>query len=140
MCLTPLQCAYDVEKSGSGNPVLTSGPHLPAVYPGSLQARIASPEDLFPELCVKTRYFLHTFSGIAFSSRFTANRAISFELQNANGRFWKAKLNLEHTLVLDMPSQPAEHRYVRFLQGDFWRVSKPYPEPVLGGDRATKET
>jgi len=40
----------------------------------------------------------------------------------ANGRFWKAKLNLEHTLVLDMPSQPVEHRYVRFLQGDFWRV------------------
>jgi hypothetical protein len=27
-----------------------------------------------------------------------------------------------------------------FLLGDFWRVSKPYPEPVLGGDGAIKET
>jgi hypothetical protein len=105
------------KKSGSGNPVITSGHHLPAVYPGSLQAWIASLDDLIPELCVKTRYFLHIFSGIAFSSRFTANGAIFFELQNANRRFWKAKLNREHTLVLDIPSQPAEHRYVRFFAG-----------------------
>jgi hypothetical protein len=41
--------------------------------------------------------------------------------------FWTCLPNLQNTAMCV------------FLLGDFWRVSKPYPEPVLEEDRATKE-
>jgi hypothetical protein len=104
-------------KKGILKSSLSSGHHLRMVYPGSLTARIGSPDNLPPELPAKNRDFLHIFSENALSARFTANGAISFELQNANGRFWKAEPRPDRPSGFAPVFLPGEHRHVRLFTG-----------------------